>query len=195
MLTPTQLSNLATIAAASVSCEFTTGTPADLLCAQCILESAWLKAAPGNNCFGIKDWAGNPYGRQLIPSREWFNDHELAWFLHLNDRRTAIPVENTAPTPSGRLLYRTMDWFATFPDLKSCFNKRAALFLYGSYRTFQVTYTTDHNFENYVRGISKFYSTTPNYADVVLSIVRQPDVVEAITVARMNVGQPKALPV
>lgn len=191
MLTNLQLSNLRVIADAAVSCELLTGIPADLLAAQCILESGWLKAAPANNCFGIKNFRGS-YGRQLLPTKEWFSAHDLAWFLHLGDGRTASLVDPTlAPSPSGRRLYRVMDWFATFPDLKSCFNRRAGLFLQTPYSVLQAVYSTDHNFERYVRSLSPIYATAPNYADAVLSLVRQPEVADAITEARMSIGQIK----
>jgi flagellum-specific peptidoglycan hydrolase FlgJ len=54
VLTQEQQQALTQIASAAVNAERATGIPAELSAAQCILESAWLTRAPGNNCFGIK---------------------------------------------------------------------------------------------------------------------------------------------
>ena len=54
MLTLQQFLALKQIATAAVACEATTEFPAEISTAQCVLESAWLTRAPGNNCFGIK---------------------------------------------------------------------------------------------------------------------------------------------
>jgi len=171
-----------------MDCELRLGIPKDLTAAQCILESAWLKIKPGWNCFGIKSYVGE-FGRQLLLTREFFNDKELAWFLHLNDSREASLVDPSgAPDANGRRQYRVMDWFATFPDLTACFAKRASLFLHGPYLQFAQAYASDHNFEAYVRAVAKVYATAPNYAEVILSIIRMPEVVEALDDAKEAAG-------
>jgi flagellum-specific peptidoglycan hydrolase FlgJ len=53
-MTPEQLAALRRIAEAAAGAERATGCPAEISAAQCIVESAWLRVAPGNNCFGIK---------------------------------------------------------------------------------------------------------------------------------------------
>lgn len=53
-MTAEQMEALGRIARAAVEAEAQTACPAELSAAQAILESGWLKAAPGNNCFGIK---------------------------------------------------------------------------------------------------------------------------------------------
>ena len=53
-MTPEQLAALGRIAEAAAGAERATGCPAEISAAQCIVESAWLHVAPGNNCFGIK---------------------------------------------------------------------------------------------------------------------------------------------
>ena len=53
-MTPDQLAALRRIAEAAVAAERETGCPAEISAAQCIVESAWLQVAPGNNCFGVK---------------------------------------------------------------------------------------------------------------------------------------------
>lgn len=190
-ITQPQLANLRLIADAAMSCEMTIGIPADLTTAQCILESAWLTIRPGWNCFGIKDYPGS-YGRQLLLTREWFNDKELAWFLHLGDQRSASLVKPLGPSDpirsDGRQEYRVYDWFATFPSLTACFAKRVSLFTHGAYKLLLTTYTSDRNFDAYLRGVAKVYATAPKYADVLMSIIRMAEVVEALDDAREAVG-------
>ena len=45
-------------------------------------------------------------------------------------------------------------------------------------------YASDHNFEAFVQAISKIYATDPNYAVVIMSIIRMPEVVEALQDAK-----------
>jgi flagellum-specific peptidoglycan hydrolase FlgJ len=54
MLTDSQVFALDKITQAAVQAELQTTAPAQLSSAQAILESSWLSAAPGNNCFGIR---------------------------------------------------------------------------------------------------------------------------------------------
>src|SRR6478672_2840811 len=100
-MSETQRTNLGRIAEAAVASEQSTGCPAELQAAQCILETGWLNHAPGNNCFGIKSYAG-AFGRQLLHTREWFTDAELARFLTSADGRTAEPVEPAQQDARGR---------------------------------------------------------------------------------------------
>ncbi len=53
-MTLEQFKALGRIAEAAVAAERETGCPAEISAAQCVLESSWLRVAPGNNCFGIK---------------------------------------------------------------------------------------------------------------------------------------------
>lgn len=191
-LTSQQLANLHLIADASVRCELLTSIPAELTAAQCIIESGWLKYKPGNNCLGIKDYPGS-FGRQLLLTREWFTDKELAWFLHLGDGRTASLVDPTIPPrPDGRRQYSVQDWFATFPDLASCLARRIQLFQHGAYKKALASYQSDRNLEALVNGIGKVYATAPNYASVLLSLIRNPSVVDAIEEAREQAGKLRA---
>ena len=57
-MTPKQEIALEEIAKAAVQSERSTGVPAEVTAAQCILESNWLTVAPQNNCFGVKHTSG-----------------------------------------------------------------------------------------------------------------------------------------
>src|SRR5947208_2405336 len=149
----TQKTNLRLIAQAAVASERSTGCPAELQAAQCILETGWLKHAPGNNCFGIKFYPGS-FGRQLLHTREWFSDVETARFLAMSDGRTAEPSEPAQQDAHGRKLYNVQDWFATFATLGDCFARRAAMFSAGRYAPLASAYKAGGSLDDLVRGIA-----------------------------------------
>src|SRR5207249_1655415 len=142
---------------------------------QCILETGWLNHAPGNNCFGIKSYQGE-YGRQLLATREWFTDDELARFLSSGDSRTAILAQPVQPDAHGRKLYNVQDWFATFATLGDCFARRVAMFTAGRYAPFAASHKASPDLEALVRGIAPIYATDPTYAEKVLDLIRNTDV-------------------
>lgn len=174
------------IAEASVAATRGKDCPAELVAAQAILESGWLQAAPGNNCFGIKAVKGAA-NRQLLRTTEWFTEEEVAKWLAADGGRTAelaIPVQ---ADQRGRHRYTCKDWFATFPTLADCFARRVELFGKGQYAPYARDYATSRDFPTMVRNISRIYATDPNYADKVLGIVRRPDVLQALEEARKSV--------
>src|SRR6478672_13564702 len=148
-----QKTNLHLIAQAAVLSERSKGCPAELQAAQCILETGWLSHAPGNNCFGIKSYSGE-YGRQLLATREWFTDEEVARFLSKGDGRTAVPAEPMQRDARGRTLYQVQDWFATFATLGDCFTRRAVMFTAGRYAKFATAYKENRDLEALVRSIA-----------------------------------------
>ena len=186
-----QKNNLRRIAQAAAS-EQSTGCPAELITAQCILESGWLTHAPGNNCFGIKSYAGE-FGRQLLRTREWFTDAERARFLALAPGRTADFVQPLRQDLHGRKLFSVQDWFATFATLADCFARRAAMFNTGRYAPFAETYKANLDLEALVRGISPIYATDPTYADTVWSLIRSPEVQAATDQAQAEVDFERAV--
>ena len=178
-LTKTQQSSLAGAAKAAVNVEGTSRVPAALTMAQWAIESGWGKFAPGNNCFGIKASSTSP-GRQLLTTKEWFTEAELRAFLAVGGGRTAAPV-SPAQSRGARRLYTVKDWFAAYETLDACFAEHARLLSSGSfYRAAFQQYLKDHKVEAYARAIAVHYSTTPSYADAVLSIMRNADVVAAL---------------
>jgi flagellum-specific peptidoglycan hydrolase FlgJ len=183
----TQRTNLSRIAHAAVASQRSTGCPAELQAAQCILETGWLAHAPGNNCFGIKSYAG-AFGRQLLRTREWFTDAEVARFLAPGDGRTAALVESVQQDARGRKLYRVEDWFATFATLGDCFARRAAMFTAGRYAPIARAYQAGGSLEALVRAIAPIYATDPGYADAVLALIGNAEVQAALAAARAEVS-------
>lgn len=203
--------NIAAIAEASVRAEALCSIPAELIAAQCAIESGWLKYAPHNNCFGIKDYHG-AFGRFLAPTPEWFTDHQLARFLALGDGRSAELYKWSATRPGeqppafhipvyaadnstilyytfatgDKKRYRVMDWFAAFKTLADCFTFRCRLFNVQPYAPITAQYRADMNMEVFVNALSKIYATDPSYAATVLAIVHQPSLNAAIDEARVE---------
>lgn len=174
-MTPTAALGTSTIeqaVAASRHIESQLAIPAEVLVAQWALESGWGQSSPGNNCFGIKKYHGC-YGTQLIKTTEWFTDLEYRRFLSLGEGRTAILSPLITPNKNGRRLYHCQDVFATFPTIVACFQKRSELFQSPRYSALLVDYLTTHNLETFIRKMSAIYATAPNYADVLLSLIRR----------------------
>lgn len=190
-LTPTERStNLNFIAAAAVAAEKASGIPAELSCAQCILESGWLESAPGNNPFGIKVYQGCP-SRQLLDTTEWFTNDELNRFLQLGDSRTAtVFLKGGAPQKSGaRTLYRVKDWFAAFPSLSDAFQRHAEMMLtVAAYKDATKQYQASGNLNVYIETIAKKYATSPIYATQVEQLIAQDNVKTALKAARQGFG-------
>lgn len=182
-LTPALAAAIEKIAQAAVACEKQTGCPAQLLAAQCAIESGWLQHAPGNNCFGIKNYFGAA-GKQLLHTAEWFTDAEREVFLQSALERTAVVQQPVKTDKHGRHLYNVTDWFATFPTLTDCFLYRGRMFNKPPYLAAAETYRTNGDFPTLVRTIAPIYATDPGYADTVLRIAQSPELQAAITAAR-----------
>jgi flagellum-specific peptidoglycan hydrolase FlgJ len=143
-------------AQSAVACEETTGVPAELTVAQWAVESGWGVHEPGNNCFGIKAYAGC-YGVQLLKTSE---------FIH--------GIEKTVQQE-----------FATFPTLTACFEKHAKLICEGTpYRKAWQEYEASRSITSLVKGIAPVYATAPDYAEALLCVLAMPPVIEALAKAR-----------
>lgn len=152
----TKLEALARIAPAAVRSERFTACPAGLTVAQCALESAWLKHAPGNNCFGIKAAA----------------------------RHTATQTLMTTEFEDGKPV-KIPQKFAAYDSLEDCFRDHGRLLTTRPiYATAWERYQKDGDVERLVYGIAARYATDPAYASKVLRIMRDPDVTTAIQKAR-----------
>jgi flagellar protein FlgJ len=178
-MTPEQSKTILEIATAAVACERACGCPAAVPAAQCIIESGWLKHSPGNNCFGIKAYAGCS-GKQLLRTEEWFTDSEVQKFLAGADGRDADLIQPVQQNSRGAKRYRVRDWFATFETLGDCFAKRAAMFTAGRYAPFLERYKQTGDLEAFVRGFAPIYATDPEYADKVLRFASMPELRDAI---------------
>lgn len=158
MLSPQQLERLHIAVESCLASEKATGVPAELSIAQWAVESGWGEDSPGNNCFGIKAYAGC-YGVQSLPTKEF--------------------IKGVATT--------VMQEFATFPDLASCFTKHATLISEGAaYAAVWDAYQKMKVVTALVEGVAPIYSTAPNYAGLLLKVIAMQAVAEALAKVRTN---------
>lgn len=182
-LTPLQKQSLAIAAKAAKTAESETGCPSALSLAQWCLESAWGAAQPGNNCFGIKWYPGGP-GKQLLRTREWFNDAELKAFLARGEGRTAVAIQPIQKKKNGRTLYRVEDLFAAFPSIAKCFERHGELLTTGrSYAAAFAAYVQTKDLRQFVQSISKSYATDPDYAERIQTLMDASELKQALAQA------------
>lgn len=180
--------NLAEASQAASVAENATQVPAELLLAQWALESGWGDHQPGQNCFGIKAYPGC-YGRQLLDTVEWFTNAELAYFLASDSGRTAsVDPHSTVVDARGRMKYHCQDWFATFPTLAACFERRAQMFDLGRYKPLTDKYREDGDLSAFAHSFGAIYATDPHYAETLLKISGQQNVKMALSQARGEVN-------
>jgi peptidoglycan hydrolase FlgJ len=158
-LTAEQNAALKLMAKAAVDAEQTTGLPAELSIAQCIVESAWLKRAPGNNCFGIKDTERHP-GCQYCLTKE---------FLDGTWQTVKLPFEK-------------------YQNLSACFSDHGNLLTGGygpnCYSGAWAQYKEDGNLDALILGVAKHYATDPDYAKIITILAHGPNIERAIVAAR-----------
>lgn len=193
-LTPEQrAANLTRIAAAAVATERATQVPAEVSCAQCILESGWLERAPGNNPFGIKARAGQPSVSFLTTER--FTPAELA-----RVRASGRRIDSVGPLVEGKHLVKMVDAFAAYPDLSGAFAAHADLFVNGvNFRDRFARYLVHRSVDQFVRDIAgkdgkPAYATGKDYDVQVLTIARQANVQAALKAARATPATPAPAP-
>ncbi len=156
MLSSAQSVRLNDAASSSVRCESATKVPAELTISQWALESGWGAHQPGNNCFGIKAYAGC-YGVQRLQT---------------------VEVIAGVRTP---LLAN----FATFPSLAACFDKHALLIAQDrAYAPAWQQYVKARDLPKFLRQIASVYATDPRYADDLLNVLAMPEVKDRLAACR-----------
>lgn len=116
-----RLRALDSIVSVAAAIELRGGVNAEIMTADCILASNWLRFAPQNNCFKILAYK-EAQGRQRLIHRRWFTAKSLAEFLAEGDNRWAAPIKPGCT--DARQEYHCYDWFATFDSLQSCLEKQ-----------------------------------------------------------------------
>lgn len=185
-LSPEQTARLKTAAEQAVIAETETGFAAEVIIAQWALESGWGKSQPGNNCFGHKAPAPmrDNARRQLLTTKEWFNQPDLQRFLALGDGRTAIEDTDVAPR-NGRRRYTVRDWFMKYASLAEAFSKHANKLQQGRYEPAWRAFQSSRDPIELARAIHRAgYATAPDYADILARIIRNPEVQSALGDAR-----------
>lgn len=137
---------LAVIAAAQASHKryFPKGPYASVSLAQWAIESAWGKSVSGkNNYFGIK----------ATPAQISSGQATVRWTQEFYDGA----------------YHKVEQWFADYPDENGSFDAHAKLLATSPIYVAAQAATTP---ESYVRAMAKPYATAPNYADVILAVMR-----------------------
>jgi flagellum-specific peptidoglycan hydrolase FlgJ len=178
------LDAIARMCEAAVAVEKTSGCPAEMLVAQCAIESNWLQNAPANNALGFKSYP-NEYGRQLLKTREWLTDDQAAEFAANLDGRSIIAL---GPALGDKKLYAITDWFATFPSLEACFAHRAERWQAGQNLAWVKAFHTTGDLPTMLRAMASGYSTSPTYADALLSVLAMQEVQDGLAKARSDFG-------
>jgi flagellar protein FlgJ len=123
--------------------------------AQCLIESNWLKSAPGFNCFGIKS-TDRQAESQYCVTQEF--------------------IDGTWVTCHQK--------FAVYPNLTACFADHGNLLMGGygrnCYSTAVDVYRTGHDLDAFIRAVCAKYATDPGYAALVLTLAHGPNVTAAI---------------
>ena len=182
---------------AAVVTEKATGCPAELLVAQCAVESGWLQHAPGNNALGYKHYPG-AFGKQLLATTEWFTDEQAVEFADGNTSILEIPSDQTIELPDDRTIrpmntrindkrmYAVRDWFAVFPSLEACFARRAERWKAGQSLPWVKAFHKTGDLTAMLRAMAAGYATAPDYADSLLAVLDKPEVQVGLAQARAD---------
>jgi flagellum-specific peptidoglycan hydrolase FlgJ len=181
-MTPERLQAIAKIAEAAVCAEAKSGVPAELTAAQCILESGWLKSAPGNNPFGIK--ATDRHAEiQVLTTTEVFKS-ETALLSWIRGRSVRQLIERL-PSQPGEIRVRVKDAFAKYATLADAFEDHQRLIKNGRpYAKAWAGYQIDRDLVKFVRAIAPIYATDPAYAGKLERIISTPELAAAIAEQR-----------
>ena len=157
-MTDEQATELERIAEAAVLCEKETGFPAEVSTAQCILESAWLTQAPGNNCFGIKATDSNA---QYCVTKEFLNG---TW-------QTCKLAFETYPTLAA--------CFVAHANL---------IMHGRPYADAWAGYQATKDLDAFIGAMAPVYATDPGYSKQILTLAHGPHVTVEIAKARLDVS-------
>jgi len=142
----------ATITPLAKAAEARFGVPARLTIAQAALESQWGKKPIGNNYFGIKQAARHKNSKVVLTSEQ----------------------EKTGAIYKARLA------FADYPSIEAGVMDYAWLISQGApYREPWQRYQTNKNILELGSGIAKIYATSLSYAQLLLTLLNQSDIIEA----------------
>jgi len=178
-------SNLDKIAESSVAIEEEFKIPAELSCGQCIIESAWLKKCPGNNCFGIK-WTSGP--SVMVTTRERLTKSQLDAQYKTNKIVRSV----SEISADGKYDVVMDDRFQAYESLTDCFRAYARLLTTGKNFKDRFNRFLEHgSLEKLLTEMSGSdgkppYFTGSGYVGLWKQIVGQANVKEALRKARAN---------
>jgi len=171
----TRLNEVARIA---VRLEQETGCPARLMIAQWAIESAWgVKPVGHANYFGMKratrhtQWC-------TVTTEEVFTPAQLDTWNHQHPTR---PARVITTLPDGRLRVEIDDEFADYDSLGDSCQDYAWLMTHGDpYQEAWRHYQQDKDLAGLIKGVTRTYATSPQYAELAEAIATQSNVRKAI---------------
>ncbi|GAB4495369.1 MAG: hypothetical protein OHK0019_24230 [Saprospiraceae bacterium] len=145
--------------------EAVTGISAAAILAQAALESGWGEKAPGNMFFGVKDPDKGTTGKgQLIVTTEYLREPDQH---HLFPEVISVVWSDKFK----KWKYTVRDWFRKFDTPAGSFLEHAQLFMKNPRYSQAIANGKDP--EQFFREVQKAgYATAPNYADVLIAVVR-----------------------
>jgi len=145
-----------------------TGIDAAVILAQSALETGWGEHAPGNMMFGVKDFDGINGNEQLINTFEY----------HVLPNRTAKEIglaEITSIKPvtiNGKQFFKYTGpaYFRKYNTPEESFTDHCRIFF--TVKRYEPAMAMKDNPEMFVRLMAPVYAQAPNYADVIIQMMK-----------------------
>lgn len=156
---------------AAKASEQATGINAVFSLAQAALESAWGAHAPGFAFFGIKDVDGLNGNEQLLPTIEYSR------YPHLTPAQVGLATIDRIEwnEAAKQFIYHGKSYFRKYANAAESFEDHGKLFFKrnkAGARPYEIALSHVNDPEAFVRLIGPIYASGPNYADIVISIMR-----------------------
>ena len=173
------------VAGIAAELEKQTGCPAQLLIAQWAIESQWGEKPVGHaNYFGIKRGARHTKFC-IVTTHEVFTPAQLAGWNRQHPDRPAQVIETLG---GGRIRVELDDEFADYDLLEASCADYSWLITDGEpYQTAWRRYLADRDVGSLVSAVAQAYATGPQYAQLVIQITRQQNVLDVV--ASTDAGQ------
>ena len=175
------------VAGIAAALEKQTGCPAQLMIAQWAIESRWGEKPVGHaGYFGIKR-AARHTKFCTVTTHEVFTPAQLAAWNRQHADKPARVVETLQ---DSRVRVELDDQFADYDSLDASCKDYAWLITNGApYRTAWRRYLADKNVTTLVRSVAQIYATAPQYAQLVIQIAGQQNLLNALNAVHGESGQ------
>lgn len=177
MASKEQNAALAEFAVLAVECEKKYDMPAELSCAQWILESSYgAKRSGKNNAFGIKKASRHKSSEWCLTTEAYRTPQDLQQAVSSGNIRNPKIIRNGPPIDVA-----CEAEFASFDSMQAAMDDRAILISTAPvYAKAWATWKKTRSLPDFVKQLAAVYATAPDYAALVLQIARQDNVTNAI---------------
>jgi flagellum-specific peptidoglycan hydrolase FlgJ len=174
-----QIAALAIIAPLAAKAERLYGVPAEITCGQAMIESQWMKAPIGFNCFGMKKAARHKMSA-------WRRTSEVLSDAQLEALKRKVVTKKIAPDGSWDVVIE--DEFAGYPSFEASVMDYAWLVTSADryVKAYESYKKSMHDWPAYAHGIvASGYATGRGYGDLVIAVANMGTVRDAIAKARL----------